>query len=119
MKLRTTAAILSLAPIAFAAVPRDAVPLDVAEPMMNYRLHVEFSAAAAGAVRLSKDFVVSLSKGAEHDLALEHPAKGAPVLRVWTVGKLVRGPEEVPGLSQNGAQDFPEAKIDLGADFTA
>jgi len=119
MKLHIAAAILMLAPLAFAAVPRDAVPLDVAEPTMNYRLHVEFSAAAAGAVRLSKDVVVPLSKGAEHDLALEHPAKGAPVLRVWTDGKLVRGPEEVPGLSRNGAQDFPEAKVDLGADFTA
>ena len=86
---------------------------------MNYRLHVEFSAAAAGAVRLGKDFVMPLVAGAEHDLAVEHPAKGAPVLRVWSGGKLVRGPQEVPGISQNGAQDFPDAKLDLGADFTA
>jgi len=47
------------------------------------------------------------------------PAKGAPVLRLWSDGKLVRGPEEEPGLSPIGAQDFPNAKLDLGADFTA
>ena len=70
-------------------------------------------------VRLGKDLVVPLPKGLEHDLAVEHPAKGAPVLRVWSAGELVRGPEEVRGLSQNGAQEFPDAKTDLGSDFTA
>ena len=108
-----------VAAVCDAATPRDAVPFDAADLPLNYRLHVEFSAPSGGAVRLGRDLVVPLSNGAEHDLAVEHPAKGTPVLRVWSAGKLVRGPEEVRGLSQNGAQDFPEAKIDLGADFTA
>jgi mono/diheme cytochrome c family protein len=30
---------------------------------------------------------------------VERPAAGAPVLRIWSDGKLVRGPEEVPALS--------------------
>ncbi len=113
------AALFALAPLAFGAMPRDAVSLDASELPVNYRLHVEFSAPGGGAVRLGKSFVVPLANGTEHDVALEHPAKGAPVLRVWTGGKLVRGPEEVAGLLQNGAQDFPEAKVSLGADFTA
>ena len=102
-----------------AAPPRDAVPFDGPEVPLNYRLHVEFSAPAAGAVRLGKDVIVPLAAGAVHDVAVEHPAKGAPVLRVWSGGKLVRGPEEIAGLSQNGAAEFPDAKLDLGGDFTA
>ncbi len=102
-----------------AALPRDAVPLDAAELPLNYRLHVEFSAPTGGALRLGKEVVVPLAKGAEHDVAVEHPAKGAPVLRVWSGGKLVRGPEEIAGLSASGAQNFPDAELDLGADFTA
>ena len=86
---------------------------------MNYRLHVEFSDPAGGAVRLGKEVVVPLAKGVEHDVAVEHPAAGAPILRVWSGGRLVRGPEEIAGLLQNGAQDFPDAKLDLGGDFTA
>ncbi|PHX95674.1 MAG: hypothetical protein CK546_01385, partial [Pedosphaera sp.] len=113
------AAFFLLAPLAFAAMPRDAFLLTAAELPMNYRLHVEFSAPAGGVVRLGKGLVVPLTNGAEHDLALEHPTKGAPVLRVWTGGKLVRGPEEVTGLVPDGAQDFPDAKVSLGADFTA
>ncbi|MBI3882554.1 MAG: c-type cytochrome [Verrucomicrobia bacterium] len=113
------AALVLLAPVAFAAMPRDVVPPDAAELPMNYRLHVEFSAPAGGVVRLGNDLVVPLMNGTEHDLALEHPAKGAPVLRVWSGGKLVRGPEEVAALSQSGAETFPDAKLNLGADFTA
>jgi hypothetical protein len=60
-----------------------------------------------------------LSKGVTHDLAVEQPARGAPVLRVWSGAKLVRGPEEIPALAPNGAQDFPGMKLDLAADFTA
>ncbi len=116
---RTLFLIAALAIAAHAAPPRDALPLTAAELPLNYRLHVEFSAPAGGTVRLGKDLVVPLTNGAEHDLALEHPAKGAPVLRVWSGGKLVRGPEEVAGLSQSGAQEFPDAKLNLGADFTA
>lgn len=112
--MKIFAAILLLAPVILAAPPGDAVPLDAAELPLNWRLHVEFSAPAEGAVRLGKDFAVPLAKGSEHDVAVEHPAKGAPVLRVWSGGKLVRGPEEVSGLSRSGAQDFPDAKMDLG-----
>ena len=67
---------LLAASFACAAPPRDAVPLDAPELPMNYRLHIEFSAPAGGAVRLGKDFAVPLAKGAEHDVAVEHPAKG-------------------------------------------
>jgi hypothetical protein len=75
----------------------------------------EFSGPEGGVVRLSKDFVVPLEKGAEYDLALEHPCFGcARYLGLWSAGKLARGPEEVFGLAQNGAQDFPGAKLDLG-----
>ena len=118
MKTAITALIFA-ASAAVAAPPRDAVLPDAAALPMNYRLHIEFSATAGGDVRLGKDLVVPLSKGVEHDVALEHPAKGGPVLRVWTDGKLVRGPEELQGFSTSGAQDFPEAKLDLGTDFTA
>ena len=117
--MKIVAALLFLASLALAAPPRDSVPLDAAELPSNYRLHVEFSAPGGGAVRLGENVSVPLAGGAEHDVAIEHPAKGAPVLRVWSGGKLVRGPEEIAGLSANGARDFPEAKLDLGADFTA
>jgi sugar lactone lactonase YvrE/mono/diheme cytochrome c family protein len=103
----------------FGAPPRDAVRLDAAEFPMNYRLHVEFSAAAGGTVRVGGDFVIPLTNGTEHDVAVEYPATGAPVLRVWSGGRVVRGPEEIPGLAQNGAQDFPGVELDLGGDFTA
>src|SRR6187431_3036605 len=102
MKLIVAAFVLS-APLVFAAMPRDALPPDAAEIPLNYRLHVEFSAPAGGAVRLGRNLVVSLANGTEHDIAVEHPATGAPVLRVWSGGALVRGPEEVTGLSQSGA----------------
>jgi hypothetical protein len=62
---------------------------------------------------------LSFDEGKSHDVAVEHPVKGAPVLRVWTDGRLVRGPEEVPALGINGGQDFPDAGVNLGADFTA
>src|SRR5687767_1320522 len=101
------------------AAPRDAVPLDAPELPLNFRLHVEFSAATVSVVRFGESASVPLAKGVEHDVAVEHPAKGAPVLRVWSDGKLVRGPEELPLLSASGAKDFPEAKLDLGVDFTA
>ncbi|MEX2381196.1 MAG: DUF6797 domain-containing protein [Opitutales bacterium] len=106
-------------PVLFAAPPRDALPLDSPEWPVNYRVHVEFSSPAAGVVRLAENFQVSLPEGVEHDIAVEHPDTGGPVLRVWSDGRKVRGPEEVPAFAQNGAQDFPDAEIDFGADFTA
>ncbi len=106
-----------LVPLACAAPPRDAVPIDAAEYPLNFRLHVEFSATSGGAVRFGESVSVPLPGAAEHDVAVEHPAQGAAVLRVWSAGKLVRGPEEVPGLSASGARDFPDSKMELGADL--
>lgn len=97
------------------AAPRDALPLDAPEWPLNYRLHLE----GAAKVKLSDELTLSLDAKGPHDIAVEHPTKGAPVLRVWRGGKLVRGPEEVPTLAKTGAQDFPNAGLDLGADFTA
>ncbi len=119
MMKRFIACVFALATsLSFAAPPRDALPLDAAELPVNFRLHVEFSSPGGGTVRLGKDFAVPLTTGAEHDIAVEQPAKGVPVLRVWSGGKLVRGPEELAGLSASGAAEFPDAKLDLGTDFT-
>ena len=98
-----------------AAVPREALPLDAAEWPLNYRLHL----AGPTKVRLAEGLTLSLDAKGPHDLAVEHPAKGLPVLRVWSGGKLVRCPEDVAALAAAGARDFPDAKLDLGADFTA
>jgi glucose/arabinose dehydrogenase len=98
-----------------AAVPRDALPLNAPEWPLNYRLHLD----GAAKVKLSDALILALDAKGTHDIAVEYPAKGAPVLRVWSDGKLVRGPEDVPTLAPTGAKDFPEAKLDLGADFTA
>lgn len=97
------------------AAPREALPLDAPEWPLNYRLHLE----SAAKVKLCDELTLSLDAKGPHDIAVEHPAKGAPVLRVWSDGKLVRGPEDVPALAKTGAQDFPGAGLDLGADFTA
>ncbi len=98
-----------------AALPRDALPLDAAEWPLNFRLHLE----GAAKVRLSDELTIALDANGPHDIAVEHPAKGTPVLRVWSRGKLVRGPEDAPALAGTGAKDFPDVKLDLGADFTA
>jgi glucose/arabinose dehydrogenase/mono/diheme cytochrome c family protein len=107
--------LLAISPIISAAPPRDALPLDALEWPLNYRLHLD----GAATVKLTENLSLKLDASGPHDIAVEHPADGAPVLRVWSGGKLVRGPEEVPALAQTGARDFPEAKLDLGADFTA
>ncbi len=107
------------AAFASAAPPRDAVTLDAPELPANFRLHVEFAAPGGGIVRLGDHVAVRLTGAAEHDVALEYPAAGAPVMRLWSGGKLVSGPQEIPNLSRMGAMDFPEAKLDFGADFTA
>jgi mono/diheme cytochrome c family protein len=101
---------------ALAAPPRGALPLDAPEWPANYRLHLE----GAATVRLAEDLTIELDAAkAPHDLAVERPASGAPLLRVWSDGKLVRGPEEVPALGGPPAKDFPDENLDLGADFTA
>lgn len=101
-----------------AAPPRDALPLEAPEWPLNYRLHLRLK-EGEGRALFGEDLAISLKGPAEHDIAVEHPAEGAPVLRVWSGGKLTRGPEELPALARSGAQDFPDAGLDLGADFTA
>jgi mono/diheme cytochrome c family protein len=108
-------ALFALQLLAFAAAPRDSIPLDALQWPLNYRLHLD----GAAKVKLSDDLTITLDVNGTHDIAVEHPANGAPVLRVWSGDKLVRGPEDVPTLVQTGAKDFPDAGLDLGADFTA
>ena len=108
-------AFLTLQSLAFATAPRDALPMDAPEWPLNYRLHLD----GAAKVKLSDELILEFDAKGPHDLAVEHPEKGAPVLRVWGGGRLVRGPEELTALVQSGAKDFADAKLDLGADFTA
>jgi hypothetical protein len=100
------------------AIPKDAVGLDSADWPENWRMHAALSSPEGGILRWPDGFTLPL-KGAVHDVALERPEGSAPVLRVWTDGKLVRGPEEAPALASARAEDFPKAKVDLGGDFTA
>lgn len=117
MATRSTATLVHLIFLAglSTAAPRDSLPLNAPEWPLNYRLHLD----GAAQVLLADDLKLALDGKGPHDLAVEHPAKGPPVLRVWSGGKLVRGPEEVPALAKTGATDFPDAQLDLGADFTA
>jgi mono/diheme cytochrome c family protein len=98
-----------------AAPPRDSLPLEAPEWPTNYRLHLE----GPSKVKLTDALVLALDGEGPHDLAVEHPAEGPPLLRIWTAGALVRGPEEVPALAASGAKEFPDASLDLGTDFTA
>ena len=100
---------------AHAAVPRDALPLDAPEWPVNYRLHLEGPAK----VRLSEEMSITLDAGGPHDIAVERPAQGDSVLRVWSGGKLTRGPEDLPVLAKTPAKEFPDADFDFGDDFTA
>jgi hypothetical protein len=97
------------------ATPRDALPLGAPERPLNYRLNLD----GAAKVTLSEDLMLTINSDGPHDMTVEHPADGVPVLRVWNRDKLVRGPKDVPGLAKTGAQDFLDAGLDLGADFTA
>ena len=100
---------------AMGATPRDALPLDAPGWPQNYRLHLD----GAATVRLGDGVAIPLDANGPHDVAVEHPPESAPVLRVWSGGKLVRGPENVPALAATVGKDFPDADLDLGADFTA
>jgi Concanavalin A-like lectin/glucanases superfamily/Cytochrome C oxidase, cbb3-type, subunit III len=101
-----------------ADAPRDAGAIGAAEWPENWRLRVSFSSLAGGALRWPDGFLLPL-KGAVHDIALEHPQNSPPVLRVWSDGKPVRGPEEVSALAPQSGGEFSDAKIDLCGDFTA
>jgi cytochrome c5 len=104
---------------AVAVGPRDSLPLDTTSAWpRDYRLHVEIEGTGGGLVRLTPDLVVPLVGAGGHDVAVEHPASGTPVLRVWAGGVLARGPEEVPALARSGARDFPEARVRLDGDYT-
>jgi mono/diheme cytochrome c family protein len=109
--------ILCLPPM-LRALPRDAMAPEAAEWPKNWRLHAVFSDGAGGSLRWGGGFVLPVT-GTTVDVALEHPGDGAPVLRVWSGGKLVRGPEEVPALAAGQSRDFPDAKVSLAGDFTA
>lgn len=93
--MRLVIAIVLVSGVCHGGIPRDAVPYDSADWPVNYRLHVEFSTTAAGSIRLTGDLVVNLPEGLQHDIAMEHPSEGPPLLRVWSDGKLTRGPEEL------------------------
>ena len=114
--MKSALILLALLPtVCVAAPPRDALPLDAPEWPLNFRLHLD----GAAKVQFSDGLTIALDASGPHDIAVEHPADGAPVLRVWSGGKLVRGPEDAPALAGTGAKVFPDAKLDLGADFTA
>jgi mono/diheme cytochrome c family protein len=96
------------------SAPRESLPLETPEWPANYRLHLE----GTSSVTLSDALTIAFEGDGPHDLAVEHPAEGLPVIRVWKAGKLVRGPEDVPSLAASGAMDFPEANLDFDSDFT-
>lgn len=112
--MKTALLLLGMSVVALAATPRGALPLATGTWPENYRLHVE----GASRVSWSEDLSIALDATLSHDIALERPELGDPLLRVWTDGKLVRGPEKMRGLAEQGGE-YPEAGLDLGADFTA
>ena len=112
--MKALLAVLLLAP-ALSGMPRNALPTDAPEWPENYRLHFDGPAK----VRLADGLEITLAGGTRHDLAVEHPAKGPPLLRVWRDGRLIRGPEEVAALAAGIGRDFPDARVRFDADFTA
>ena len=106
----------ALVTAAAANPPRETLPLDAPVWPANFRIHLD----GAAKVRLGEDLSLSLEKSSSpHDVAVEHPANSSPVLRVWSAGKLIRGPEEIAALTTKTSGIFPDAKLDLGKDFTA
>lgn len=101
-----------------AGIPRGAVALATNQETADYRLHLEFAAPATGIVKLSDQLSVSLPLGRIHDLMVEQPAKGTPVLRLWTDGQKMP-PPTTQRTETKRVTEFAEPKLDLGADFTA
>ena len=99
--------------------PRDALPLDAANTPEDFRLHIDLSGTGGARVRLGSPLSIVLTGGGSHDLALEHPAQGPALLRVWSGGVLARGPEEVPAVARGGTVEHPGDVLRLDADFTA
>lgn len=111
-------AALLLLPLTAAVAPRGAVTLEAGVQLPpNWRFHLELASPSTASVAIGK-FEIFLGQGREHDIALERPEGSPPVLRVWSDGVLVRGPEPVAELAPAVARDFPGEKINFGADFT-
>ena len=116
LKITITSAILSVN--AFAATPRDAIPVHSQEWPRDYRLHLQWEAPAGAVVRFGTDLSVNLEPAMSHDLAVEFPDGRRPLLRVGRDGKLVRGPEDAPALADTGATVLPNARVDFGTNIT-
>lgn len=114
MFLRAILCTLLAAPL-LAGIPRNAMPLEAPEWPRDYRIHLEGPAT----VKLAAGLELKLENPGPHDIAVEHPAGTAPVLRVWNQDKLVRGPEEVPALATFRPRDFPDAGLRFDKAFTA
>ncbi|MGI8602119.1 MAG: DUF6797 domain-containing protein [Verrucomicrobiales bacterium] len=99
----------SVALIFAANSPRETVPLHALTWPENYRLHIEFSGPAGGVVRWGENMSLTLKGAAAHDVAIEHPANEAPVIRVWSDQRLVRGPEAAPALLSGTAHPVIES----------
>lgn len=119
MIVLTALAGFSLIQALASAPPRHALSMETPEWPRSYRLHVEFSDKTGGVVRWGKEWSLPLRGAIAQDIAVEHPAEGPAILRVWSDGALVRGPEEIAALSTGGGVDFPSAGISFGKDVTA
>ena len=86
--------ILALTPV-MALPPRDALPLEQAEKLQDYRLHVRFSSPEGGKVLLGKERTFDLTGAGAHDVAVEQAPNGGTLVRIWSDGKPPAGrPEE-------------------------
>jgi mono/diheme cytochrome c family protein len=84
--------ILALAPV-MALPPRDALPLEQAEKLGDFRLHVRFSKPEGGKLTLGGNKTFELTGAAEHDVMIEHARGRGAMLLIRSGGKKVRGPE--------------------------
>lgn len=96
-RMRIVLLVLATAAPVMALPPRDALPLEEAAELNEYRLRVRFSSDEGGSVRLKNGRVIDLAGSEVHDVALETAPKGARLLRAWSGGRLVIGPEEIAG----------------------
>ncbi len=70
-------------------------------------------------MHVGNDLQIPLSGALSHDVAIEYPPTGSPVLRVWNGLQLVRGAEPIDSLAATSISDFPGATLDFGENFTA
>ncbi len=116
LKITITAALLSLN--AFAAIPRDAIPVHSPEWPPDYRLHLCWEQPSGASLRFGSGAVLPLDRASTHDIAVEFPEGRPPLLRVWNNGNLVRGPEDAPTLMETGAAVLTDAQFNLGSNIT-